>query len=100
MHFRPRHFLHNFVLAHPSCNRSKSDTLAAKPHLERWLDFVTRRDDDLRAIGESVGRSADLPATRAVARWGYGNAVTSSANAWLKAKTYQPVDASYLVSLQ
>ena len=24
----PRDLMHNFVLAHPSCNRSKSDTLA------------------------------------------------------------------------
>lgn len=92
----PRDLMHNFVLAHPSCNRSKSDTLAAKPHLERWLGYVTRHDDDLKEIGKSVGRNADLPATRAVARWGYGNAVTSNANAWLKAKSFQPVDASYM----
>ena len=27
---------HNFVLAHGSCNSSKSDRLAALPHLRRW----------------------------------------------------------------
>ncbi|MEN9315675.1 MAG: hypothetical protein RIS35_2068, partial [Pseudomonadota bacterium] len=34
----PRDLAHNFVLAHPPCNRSKSDTLAARVHLERWLE--------------------------------------------------------------
>lgn len=96
----PRDLMHNFVLAHPACNRSKSDTLAAKPHLERWLQYVLQNDDYLREIGESVGRNSDWSASRAVARWGYGNAVASDANAWLKAKTYQPVDPSYMVALQ
>ena len=67
----PRDLVHNFVLAHPSCNRSKSDTLAARPHLERWLDYITRHDDALREIGQAAGRTADLKASRAVASWGY-----------------------------
>jgi 5-methylcytosine-specific restriction endonuclease McrA len=95
----PRDLMHNFVLSHPSCNRSKSDTLAAKPHLERWLDFITANDDALREIGASVGRPANLTSTRAVASWGYGNAVTSGSNAWLKAGSYQPVDMSFLECL-
>jgi 5-methylcytosine-specific restriction endonuclease McrA len=33
----PRDQAHNLVLAHPTCNRSKSDTLAARPHLERLI---------------------------------------------------------------
>jgi len=55
-HFIP-HSLHsrdlsyNFVLAHPSCNRSKSDTLAAKAHLHRWLEFVQSNADDMSQIG-------------------------------------------------
>jgi len=43
----PRDLAHNFVLAHPSCNRSKSDTLAAKAHLHRWLEFVQSNADNL-----------------------------------------------------
>lgn len=39
----PRDLAHNFVLAHPSCNRSKSDALAARPHLERWLERLGLR---------------------------------------------------------
>jgi hypothetical protein len=54
---------HNFVISHPSCNRSKSDTIAAKPHLERWLEHITRNDDALKETGEAAGRNADLAAT-------------------------------------
>jgi hypothetical protein len=59
----PRDLTHNFVISHPSCNRSKSDTIAAKPHLERWLEHITRNDDALKEIGEAAGRNADLAAT-------------------------------------
>jgi 5-methylcytosine-specific restriction endonuclease McrA len=95
----PRDLMHNFVLAHPSCNRSKSDTLAARPHIEHWLEHITRHDDALREIGETAGRISELSASRAVARWGYGNAATGGAQAWLRARTYEPVDADYLQCL-
>lgn len=92
----PRDLTHNFVISHPACNRSKSDTLAAKPHLERWMEHITKNNDALREIGESAGRNADLSATHAVARWGYSNAASSGARAWLSAGTFENVDASYL----
>lgn len=92
----PRDLIHNFVLAHQSCNRSKSDTLAARPHLERWLEFVMSRDDDLREIGELAGCPTELVSCRAVVRWGYTNALTSGAQAWLSRGDYEPVDAEYL----
>jgi hypothetical protein len=92
--------MHNFVLAHPACNRSKSDTLAARPHLERWLEHVTRHDDALREIGETAGRISDLSSMRAVARWGYTNALTGGAQAWLRARIYEPVDQSYVGCLE
>lgn len=65
----PRDLIHNFVLTHPACNRSKSDTLAARPHLERWWGYINRHDDALREIGDKAGRISDLTSTRAVARW-------------------------------
>ena len=55
----PRDLAHNFVLAHPACNRSKSDTLAAKQHLLNWLDFVQVNADDLSQIGQEAGVMAD-----------------------------------------
>jgi len=64
----PRDLMHNFVLAHPACNRSKSDTLAARVHLERWVEYVERNDDALREIGEEAGRVANREACKAVAK--------------------------------
>jgi 5-methylcytosine-specific restriction endonuclease McrA len=95
----PRDLMHNFVLTHPACNRSKSDTLAALPHVEHWMEHITRHDDALRDIGEAAGRIADLSSSRAVARWGYANAMTGGSQAWLRARTYEPVDADYLTCL-
>jgi hypothetical protein len=51
----PRDQAHNLVLAHPPCNRSKSDSLAAKAHLERWLDRLVTRADELAEIGALAG---------------------------------------------
>lgn len=91
----PRDLAHNFVLAHPSCNRSKSDTLAAKQHLRNWLEFVQTNADDLCQIGHEAGIIADQSSTDAVARWGYSNAIAGGSQAWIKAASYEPIDESY-----
>ena len=91
--------MHNFVLTHPTCNRSKSDTLAAKMHLERWREYVDRHDADLAEIGTKAGRVVDRESSLAVARWGYGNAVSSGAQAWVKAGVYEPVSAGYMACM-
>ena len=92
----PRDLMHNFVLSHPACNRSKSDTLAAKPHLIRWLEFMETHDNDLKEIGREAGINADASTTLAVARWGYSNAMGSGGQAWLKANVYEPIQADYM----
>lgn len=93
----PRDLAHNFVLAHPRCNRSKSDTLAAKPHLERWLQRLMSRADDLVQIGLEAGMGADSEISRQVAAWGYTNAHSSGGRAWVAAERYEVVDETYLV---
>ena len=92
----PRDLIHNFVLAHPNCNRSKSDSLAARPHLEKWLEFTTMNADSLSQIGYDAGINADLASTNAVAQWGYANAVSNGSNAWLRASEYEAIDNGYL----
>ncbi len=92
----PRDLMHNFVLAHPSCNRSKSDALAARPHLERWLEYIDRNDVALQEIGNATGRTSDRLSTCAVARWAYAGAAAGNAMAWLSAKSYVPIDRHYL----
>ncbi|MEI6601437.1 MAG: HNH endonuclease [Comamonadaceae bacterium] len=95
----PRDLIHNFVLAHPSCNRSKSDTLAALPHLERWLEYITKNDDALQEIGEASGRVSDRKSCISVARWGYANALNSGAQAWIHTKAYQEINIDYIACL-
>jgi len=92
----PRDLMHNFVLAHPSCNRSKSDTLAAKPHLMRWLEFIDTHDYDLKEIGFEAGIKSDAPTTISVSRWGYSNALSSGGQAWIKAAQYEPIESTYM----
>ena len=91
-----RDLAQNFVLAHPRCNRSKSDTLAAKPHLEQWIDRLSRRSADLMEVGCKAGVSADIETSGHVMRWAYGNAVAGGASAWLRPGKYQPVDGTYV----
>lgn len=91
----PRDLAHNFVLAHPSCNRSKSDTLAARPHLERWLHRLDHHSDSLSDIGRAAGLIADVGVSRRVAAWGYASAMSSGGRAWLAPSLYEAIDPGY-----
>lgn len=92
----PRDLAHNFVLAHPGCNRSKSDTLAARPHLEQWLERLVKHADALQDIGACAGVAADTSTSQRVAAWGYSSAHQSGGRAWLCAAQYEPIEDSYL----
>lgn len=91
----PRDLAHNFVLAHPACNRSKSDTLAARPHLEHWLERLVRHADSLNEIGHAAGMVSDIQVSRKIAAWGYTSAASSGGHAWLAPTKYEPIDSSY-----
>ena len=91
----PRDLAHNFVLAHPTCNRSKSDTLAAGPHLERWLQRMDLHADDLSEIGMAAGMLADAQVSRKIAVWGYTTAIARGGSAWLAPGRYEAVDQRY-----
>ena len=95
----PRDLAHNFVLTHPSCNRSKSDALAAKPHLQRWLDFLEKNGDDLIEIGSKAGVNVDASTSLSVAFWGYENGLSSGSQAWIRADNYEPVSKDYITML-
>ena len=92
----PRDLVHNFVLADPGCNRSKSDTLAAKQHLSKWLEFVQTNADNIAQIGHDAGIVADEGSMHSVARWGYANAVASGAQGWIRSAQYEPIEGAYL----
>ena len=91
----PRDLAHNFVLAPPACNRSKSATLAARPHLERWLERLARRGDAIAEIGQVAGLVVDAKVSLQIASWGYTSAVTNGGSAWLSPAKYERIDASY-----
>lgn len=82
----PRDLAHNFVLAHPACNRQKSDMLAAERHLDHWLERNAREGDTL--AGELPSFLADVSCSNRVAHWAYQQGVVTGAAGWImKAQT-------------
>jgi 5-methylcytosine-specific restriction endonuclease McrA len=51
----PRDLMHNFVLACPTCNRSKSDSLGARIHLDKWTELTAKNSEAIHSIGEKTG---------------------------------------------
>jgi 5-methylcytosine-specific restriction endonuclease McrA len=84
----PRDLMHNFVLACPSCNRSKSDSLAARVHLDRWVKAIMKNNDATTQIGEAVGVVANLETSLSIAQWSYGAASGGQVTGWVKAGQY------------
>ncbi|MDN8617274.1 HNH endonuclease [Variovorax ginsengisoli] len=87
----PRDMAHNFVLAHRACNRSKSDMLAARRHLERWLERTVKRGDDLAEVGSGAGIVGDGPTILRVAAWGYESVRKSGGRAWVSPLRFEDV---------
>lgn len=85
----PRDLMHNFVLACPSCNRSKSDSLAARIHLDRWLEAIKHNSDAINQIGEAVGISANLDTSLSITHWSYGAASSDQAASWIRSGQYE-----------
>ena len=77
---------HNFVLAHPGCNSSKSDLLAAEEHLERWAERNRTRRDELEEGFDQLSVLRDWPKSRQIAHWAYGQADEAGRQAWVGAK--------------
>jgi 5-methylcytosine-specific restriction endonuclease McrA len=85
----PRDLMHNFVLACPSCNRSKSDSLAAKIHLDKWTELTTKNSKAIAKIGDQVGVSSNLGTSVAIANWGYETARKNNSVFWAKPGCYE-----------
>jgi 5-methylcytosine-specific restriction endonuclease McrA len=96
----PRDLAHNFVLTHPTCNRSKSDTLAGRPHLERWLDRLVKRGDALAEIGSEAGVVADATTNHRVASWAYASSAAGGGRAWLAPSSYELINGDYVRILE
>ena len=85
----PRDLMHNFVLACPNCNRSKSDRLAAKVHLDRWIKLTSQNSVEIIRIGDQVGVSANLETSLAIANWGYMAGINDNGLAWVTAGNFE-----------
>ena len=96
----PRDLMHNFVLACPACNRSKSDTLAAKTHLENWVEGSNKNSDAIMEIGEQVGIAANLQTSMSIAIWGYGAAIKGDGSGWIGPGHYEDLKQMHLSGLK
>jgi len=59
--------LDNLVLAHPKCNNSKRDFLAAADHVERWVDRTRTLNTGLAAVARDAGWPRDAARSGSVA---------------------------------
>lgn len=85
----PRDLMHNFVLACPTCNRSKSDSLAAKIHLDKWTELTKKKSEVITKIGNQVGVPSNLETSLAISKWGYGAVQQDQNCLWLRPNTYE-----------
>jgi 5-methylcytosine-specific restriction endonuclease McrA len=96
----PRDMVPNFVLAHASCNRSKSNNLASSKHLENWLEFTSKHRDNLREISHDAGIRFDQRGSLSVALWAYQSASSAGGFAWRGTGDFVPVTAHDVALLQ
>lgn len=85
----PRDLAHNFVLAHASCNRKKSDMLAAQQHLHNWLD--RNQKYGLEIAGELSGLIADNDCSNRVALWAYEHGIVAGSHGWVGDRHTEPL---------
>jgi 5-methylcytosine-specific restriction endonuclease McrA len=83
----PRDLMHNFVLACPSCNRSKSDSLAAKTHLDKWTELTAKNSEAIHSIGEKTGILAAGDTSLKVIRWAYEASTLAKSSLWICRKS-------------
>ncbi|HBJ36645.1 MAG TPA: HNH endonuclease, partial [Planctomycetaceae bacterium] len=77
---------HNFVLAHGSCNTSKSDHIASVEYLEKWVERNLNLRDSLREAFAMRGILNDLPTSARVAQWVYSTTAVVGGKTWRNAE--------------
>lgn len=99
-HFVPwkkysRNLAENLVLSCASCNRSKSDMLAAKVHLEKWLLNAANNFERNSEI-HKFGFMSNLDCNKRIATWAYRNATIAPTNAWISRNQYEIINQDHL----
>jgi 5-methylcytosine-specific restriction endonuclease McrA len=83
----PRDLMHNFVLACPSCNRSKSDSLAARGHLDKWAELTAKNSEAIHSVGEKTGILAMRDTSLKVVSWAYEASTLAKSSLWICKKS-------------
>ncbi len=84
------------MLAHNTCNAAKSDHLAARQHLESWME---RNRSGAAYLGEQFNQKQiihSVESAESIARWAYVQAAAAGAWSWVKGREFQPLDASFV----
>jgi 5-methylcytosine-specific restriction endonuclease McrA len=74
---------HNFVLAHITCNNSKSDYLAAERHLASWADRNRKCQEELHTRLQAAALPCDWPASIQIAKWVYYQTEEANGQVWV-----------------
>jgi hypothetical protein len=86
----------NLVAAHPKCNNSKRDFLAAEAHLERWIERGRSSDADMTSAGQQAGWHRDAARSRSVATAIYLR-LPATARLWLGPDEFVAADRERIV---
>ena len=90
---------HNFVVAHKTCNNSKSDRLAAAEHLAHWNEMQRDTGEALTVAFSQRDIRSDLNTTRQINRWAYTSAAQAGGLTWLRKNELEPLPADLLTRL-
>lgn len=82
---------HNLVLAHATCNESKSDRLAASVHLEAWVAHTSTHGTALQREFARTGILSDVKVCVKIANWAYGQTFHAHGLTWLHGDELQPL---------
>jgi len=90
--------LDNLVAAHPKCNNSKRDFLAAADHVEHWKARGRRRATEFAALATDACWPRDTDRTKAVAKAIYSR-LPDGAKLWIAPSSFGPNDRSRILDL-
>ncbi len=86
---------HNFVLAHPRCNNSKSDHLAAEQHLQSWAERNHSCSEELAERLRDAGLLHDSTASIRITEWAYEQVEKSHGQVWISHAAFQHLGAEW-----
>ena len=87
--------LDNLVAAHARCNNAKRASLAAGPHLQRWIARSRTQGDQLAGVAQDTSWSRQPERTHAIARALYLYQAPGTA-LWVAPEQYTEADATAL----